>query len=245
MKAPSMIVLATDFGMNDPYVGQVKSMLVQKAPGTPIIDLLHNLPDYNIQAAAYLLPALVDKFPLDSLFLCVVDPGVGSKRQACVAQIDQRWFVGPDNGLFAVLRQRSKNVRWWRVPRPFEPVSASFHGRDVFAPVAAQLACGDMQGLEVTRLPVVTDWPADLNQIVYIDHYGNLICGYRFSSLPAMAVISVAGTQIQSARTFSDVGVGEAFYYQNANGLLEIAVNQASARTLFDAQIGDCVGIDS
>lgn len=244
MKAPSRIVLATDFGMDDPYVGQVKSVLLERAPRTPIIDLTHNLPNYNIQAAAYLLPALVDAFPPDSLFLCIVDPGVGSERQACVAQIEQRWFVGPDNGLFAVLRQRSKKVRWWRIPKPAETIAATFHGRDVFAPVAAQLARGEMTGLDVARLPAQTDWPADLNQIVYIDHYGNLISGYRFKRLPVQAVVSIAGAEIKPARTFSDVKVGEAFYYENANGLLEIAVNQGSAKKLLAARVGDCLDID-
>ena len=102
-----MIVLFTDFGIQDPYVGQLKSVLEQKSPGTPVIDLMHQVPDYNIRAAAYLLPAYVNEFPPNSIFVCVVDPGVGGERIPCVAQIDQRWFVGPENGLFSVLQQRS------------------------------------------------------------------------------------------------------------------------------------------
>jgi len=240
MKNPGMIVLVSDFSIKDPYVGQIKSVLLNLAPSTPIIDLLHDVADYNIKAAAYLLPALVDVFPLNSLFLCVIDPGVGSDRPACVAQIDQRWYVGPDNGLFDVLRKRSRQVRWWRIPPARDSVAPTFHGRDIFAPIAAQIANADMSGLEVLKLPPpVEDWPDDLAEIVYIDHYGNLISGYRFQQLPLKASVVFNGVLIHPARTFSDVAVGEPFYYENANRLLEIAVNQGSAQALFNAKSGD------
>ena len=240
MKKPGMIVLVSDFSIKDPYVGQVKSVLLNLAPSTPIIDLLHDLVDYNIKAAAYLLPALVDAFPLNSLFLCVIDPGVGSDRPACVAQIDQRWYVGPDNGLFAILRKRSCHVRWWRIPAASDTTGATFHGRDIFAPIAAQVANGDMSGLEVLKLPSPEEgWPDDLAEIVYLDHYGNLISGYRFHQLPPTASVMFNGVLLHPARTFSDVEEGEPFYYENANGLLEIAVNRGNAQILFKAKPGD------
>lgn len=244
MIKPAMIVLVSDFSIKDPYVGQVKSILIQHAPSIPVIDLLHDLMDYNIKAAAYLLPALVNDFPANSLFLCVVDPGVGGHRRACVAQIDQRWYVGPDNGLFAILDKRSRHSRWWNIPHPNHPIAATFHARDIFAPVAAQLANGDMTGLEAIEFPLVAnDWPDDLAEIIYIDHYGNLISGYRFAQLPPKVSVMINGIALQPARTFSEVKEGDVFYYENANGLLEIAVNQGSAQAMFSAKPGHVLDI--
>jgi S-adenosylmethionine hydrolase len=241
-----MIVLFTDFGIQDPYVGQVKSVLLQQSPGIPVIDLLHHVPDYNIRAAAYLLPAYVNEFPRNSIFVCVVDPGVGGARIPCAVQIDHRWFVGPENGLFTVLQQRSTQSNWWKISVPDEDIPMTFHGRDIFAPAAARLALGDMSGLqEIDAPPVVGDWPEELAEIIYIDHYGNLVSGYRFRKLPQQVSISLNGIKVPYASTFSAVAAGEAFYYANSNGLLEIAVNQGNASKKFRAQMGDALLIGS
>jgi len=235
-----MIVLFTDFGIQDPYVGQIKSVIMQHAPGIPVIDLLHHVPDYDIKAASYLLPAYVRGFPPDSIFICVVDPGVGGSRQVCVAQLEGRWFIGPENGLFSVLQQRSTQVKWWHISTSEFAASASFHGRDIFAPIAVKLAMGDLSGLSAVKPPEPeSGWPADLSEIVYIDHYGNLISGFRFSQLPSGSQIQFKGEFLPKARTFSDVDEGSAFFYENANGLLEIAVNKGSAESIFDARLGD------
>lgn len=240
MNETSMIVLFTDFGIQDPYVGQLKSVIMQHAPRISIIDLLHQVPDYDIKAASYLLPAYVREFPLDSIFICVVDPGVGSSRQACVAQLDGRWFVGPENGLFSVLQQRSTQVKWWHILTSEFTASASFHGRDIFAPIAVKMVMGDLSGLSTVEPPGPENgWPADLSEIVYIDHYGNLISGFRFSQLPTGSQIQFKGEFLPEARTFSDVDEGSVFYYENANGLLEIAVNKGNAQSGFDARLGD------
>ncbi len=241
-----MIVLFTDFGIQDPYAGQVKSVLWQKSPGIPVIDLLHHVPDYDIRAGAYLLPAYVNAFPRNSVFVCVVDPGVGGERMPCVARIDERWFVGPDNGLFSVLQQRAQQSDWWRIPAPDKSIPMTFHGRDVFAPVAAQLALGDVSGLQAIDAPSVNgDWPEDLAEIIYVDHYGNLISGYRFQNLPQQACISLKGKTLYPARIFSAVEPGEAFYYQNSNGLLEVAVNLGNASKVLDVQAGNALLISA
>src|SRR3970040_69148 len=125
----AMIVLFTDFGLTDPYVGQLHAVLAQEAPGVPVIDLLHAVPDFNIRAATYLLPAYVHEFPRGSVFVCVVDPGVGSARQPLMLKADRRWYVGPDNGLFEMVQRRAGEcdcrVIRWRAPQ----VSARFHWR--------------------------------------------------------------------------------------------------------------------
>ena len=128
-----MIVLFTDFGVTGPYVGQMKSVLCQQASTIPVIDLMHDAPTFDPQAAAYLLASLVSEFPHDSVFLCVVDPGVGSDRRPLIAKINERWFVGPDNGLFNIVARHALDIskmKWWEITWQPERLSASFHGRD-------------------------------------------------------------------------------------------------------------------
>ncbi len=238
-----MIVIATDFGHEGPYVGQMKAVLLREAPGVPVIDLFADLPAFDVQAAAYLLAAYIDEFPSGTVFLCVVDPGVGSTRRASVMQADGRWFVGPDNGLFNVIAERASQLSWWDINWRPKKLSRSFHGRDLFAPIAAQIARGEPVSGEVvdpaTRL--LPGWPDNLAQIVYIDHYGNAMTGIRASSMEEAAVLEVKAFQLRRAGTFSDVAEGSAFWYANANGLVEIAVNQGRADRVLDLSIGDRV----
>ena len=127
-----MIVLFTDFGEVGPYVGQVKAVLMREAPGIPVIDLLHNAPMYQSCASSYLLASLVDIFPTDVVFLCVVDPGVGGNRAPVVVEADGKYFVGPDNGLFEIILRRTKQKSVRAITWEPENLSATFHGRDLF-----------------------------------------------------------------------------------------------------------------
>ncbi|PKU24881.1 hypothetical protein CWS72_09585 [Telmatospirillum siberiense] len=243
-----MIVLFTDFGLEGPYTGQVKAALWRIAPIVPVIDLFADAPAQRPREAAYLLAAYVDAMPAGSVFLCVVDPTVGSERPAVAARIDGRWFVGPGNGLFEPLLRRASTARTFFIHSGPEPVSASFHGRDLFAPAAAHLAkggdvgeCGLVEG----KIPRFLDWPDDLPVIVYVDVYGNLMTGLRACIIPDDAVLVVAGRRLVRARTFSDVPLGAAFWYENANGLAEVAVNRGRADRLFERGVGDEVQIIS
>src|ERR1700686_1089486 len=137
-----MIVLFTDFGLEGPYTGQVSAVLQQTAPGIPIISLFADLPPGQPKPAAYLLAAYAMWFPAGSVFLCVVDPGVGSARRALVAEAAGRFYVGPDNGLFKIVLRRAAPAALWEIAWRPPAMSASFHGRDLFAPVAARLARG-------------------------------------------------------------------------------------------------------
>src|SRR5580704_8992644 len=127
-----MIVLFTDFGLAGPYTGQMKAVLQQRAPTVPVIDLFADAPERNPRAAAYLLAAYAPWFPPGSVLLCVVDPGVGGTRAPLVASLDGRWFVGPDNGLFAIALRRAASAQVWEITWRPETLSASFHGRDLF-----------------------------------------------------------------------------------------------------------------
>ena len=234
----AMIVLFTDFGLEGPYVGQIKAVLDRETPGATVIDLFHDAPVHEPEFAGYLLAAYAAAFPDDAVFLCAVDPGVGSERVAVAVRADGRWYVGPDNGLFAIVARRARSSEWWDIAAPEGAVSATFHGRDVFAPVAARLARGEgppgARRAEATQ----SDWPDDLARVIYIDRFGNAITGLRAAALGDGHAIEVGGRVLARARTFSDVEPGEAFWYQNSNGLAAIAVNRGRADEALGLGIG-------
>lgn len=242
-----MIVLFTDFGLNGPYTGQVKAVLHREAPQVQVIDLFADAPTHHPKAAAYLLAAYAEEFPPGTVFLTIVDPGVGGSRMAGVLQADGRWYVGPDNGLFELVMRRSKGrPRWWQVTWRPDRLSPTFHGRDLFAPVAARIAKdGSPDGRErpideIRRL----DWPDDLAEIVYVDVFGNAMTGVRASIVPGTAEVVVCGRRLKRARTFSDVTPGQAFWYENANGLLEIAVSMGRADQTLGIALGCPIQLD-
>ncbi len=241
-----MIVLFTDFGGSGLYVGQIKAVLARDAPSARVIDLLHDAPAFDAKRSAYLLAALVDVFPSEAVFLCVVDPGVGGERAALVVEADGRRFVGPDNGLFEmVLRRAARSAAWNITWRP-ATLSPTFHGRDLFAPVAALIAGGkEVPGkaidVETIRRP---DWPDDLDEIVYIDHYGNAMTGRRAKTVPATVVVEAGRHRISRAATFSEAARGAPFWYENSSGLVEIAVNQGRASDQLGLAIGDAIAFD-
>jgi S-adenosylmethionine hydrolase len=239
-----VIVLLTDFGLEGPYTGQVEAVLYAQAPGVPVVSLFADLAPCDVRSAAYLLPAYTAGFPTGSVFLCVVDPGVGGERPGVAVHADGRWYVGPDEGLFEPLRRRMLVTAAWTLPVP-GTAAPSFHGRDVFAPVAAFLARNGRlpEGCADHALVARPDWPDDLTRVVYVDRFGNAVTGLRASALAATARLRVADREIARARTFSDVAEGEPFWYANANRLVEIAVNRGRADALLDLQVGQAVEI--
>jgi S-adenosylmethionine hydrolase len=234
-----MIILFTDFGLEGPYTGQVQAVLQQQAPGVPVISLFADLTPFDIQAAAYLLPAYAAGFPPDSVFICVVDPGVGGVRPGGLVSADGRWYVGPDEGLFAILTRRARHVECWELPHP-ATASPSFHARDVFAPLAARLARDGRFGAGpvASTAGARPEWPDELLQVVYIDRYGNAITGTRAMAVTGAATLNINGHVLSRARTFTDMPSGTAFWYANSSGLVEIAVNRGRADRLLDIAVG-------
>jgi len=238
----ALIAVFTDFGLLGPYTGQMKAVLHHRAPGTAVVDLMADAPTFDPMASAYLLPALMTALPEGTIILGVVDPGVGSDRAGVILEADGRWFVGPDNGLFALVARRAQTARAFAVFPPAGIPSATFHGRDVFAPAAARLALGD-RPTEADAIPASrldrSDWPDDLPRVIYIDHYGNVMTGVRASVLPMGAELAANGRWVSRARTFSDVPVGQPFWYENSSGLAELAVNQGPADRVLGLGPGD------
>lgn len=239
-----MIVLFTDFGVADPYVGQLHGVLARLAPGVPVIDLLHNVPAFDVRAGAYLLPALAAQFQPGTVFVCVVDPDVGTIRAPVMLFADERWYVGPDNGLFTLLARRAATCECrvidWRPPR----LSASFHGRDLFAPVAAQLAHGEIPDSRPGTLTAPAGpWPDDWPRVVYLDHYGNAMTGLRAATVSPTHRLRVHDRKLDHARVFAEVPPGTVFWYENSIGLVEIAANCASAAAQLGLRLGDALDV--
>jgi S-adenosyl-L-methionine hydrolase (adenosine-forming) len=242
-----LIVLFTDFGEGSPYSAEVRAVLERQAPGIPVLSLLAGAPACDPQAAAYLLAAYASGLPAGTVVVAVVDPGVGGERPACVVEADRRWYVGPGNGLFdPIIRRAGRPARAWRIDWRPARMSQTFHGRDLFAPVAARLARGAARlgpplDVATIRRP---EWPDDLPRVVYVDGYGNAMSGLRASLVPASAHVLVGGRRIASAPTFSAVPDGEPFWYENSCGLLEIAVNRRRAVDVLGVAVGTPLGIE-
>lgn len=238
-----MIVLFTDFGLEGPYIGQVKARILADAPGATILDLFSDAPAHNPKASAYLLAAYMGAFPTGTIFVAVVDPGVGSARAGIALEAGGQWFVGPDNGLFEIAVRRAGSAAVWELD--FDPgsVSASFHGRDVFAPAAARLESGSRPpgAVAVAELERQADWPDDLAEIVYIDRFGNAITGMRGCFVKPTFALRVNHVYLEHAGVFFDVSKGTAFWYVNSNGLVEIAVNQGRAADMLGIAVGASV----
>jgi S-adenosylmethionine hydrolase len=242
----SMIVLFTDFGADDIYVGQLKAALLKHLPtSTIIVDLLHNAPHYQVRAGAHLLAALQSRFPAGAVFVAVVDPSVGTARDAVILQADDQWYVGPDNGLLSVVSARASKRRTWRVVWRPQALSSSFHGRDLFAPVAALVAGNNVPSDWVQELDAmqVELGAGDLPEVVYIDHYGNALTGLRANAVARTAAIAVRRHRVRYARVFAEAAEGRAFWYENSIGLVEIAANQGDAAGLLGIEVGDAVTI--
>jgi len=235
-----MILTVTDFGTAGPYLAQLHAVAHTRAPSVPVFDLVADLPAFQPVRAAYLLAALAPEFPAGSVFCCVVDPGVGSERRPLLVEANGHRFVGPDNGLMAVVVQRDPRASVWTLDWQPARLSASFHGRDLFMPAAAMLATGRQpEGTPIKPAQIAgATAPPDLAEVVYIDGYGNAMTGLRAETLPAEADLLAGGRRVPRARTFADVAPGAPLWYANSSGLAEIAVNQGRADRALGLSVG-------
>jgi S-adenosylmethionine hydrolase len=240
-----VIVLYTDFGAADIYVGQMKAALLAIAPAVPIVDLLHDAPAFHVGAAAHLLCALQRRFAPGTIFVAVVDPGVGTARDAVALSADGKWYVGPDNGLLSIVAARATAVQASRIIWRPPSLSESFHGRDLFAPLAARIATGTLPpgALQLADGLGIQLGAEDAPEVIYVDHYGNALTGLRAAHVPHTATLGVRGRRLARARVFGDAPSGGLFWYENSLGLVEVAANRASAAALLDLAIGEPVEV--
>ena len=241
-----MILLFTDFGSEGPYQSQMIARIRKEGYMGDVVSMFADAPAFNPQFSGILLSHYYKDFPQGSSIVAVVDPGVGGDRKAVVVKSHGRWFIGPDNGLFEYILQGDPNTAAYEIIWRPDVISNSFHGRDLFAPVAAKLMESNAVLNDLTRPIAVNDltrpdWPKRLSQVVYIDHYGNCMTG--LGSDVACKGLEVNGIVIPFCRTFSDQPAGSPLAYINANGLIEISVNQARADTYFKLSLGSKITV--
>ena len=263
-----LLGLLTDFGLSDGYVGVMKAVVLTIVPGASLVDISHDVAPQDVEMGAWLLSTVWRYFPVGSVLLCVVDPGVGSSRRAIALQAHGRVFVGPDNGLFtsplvdepegeAPLRCASLDNERYHL----RSVSSTFHGRDIFASVAAHVLAGApvsalgfaVDPATLIRLTVArqAEWQGDavVGRVAHIDHYGNLITNIgpqlaRQALSQATARVSVAGRELRASATHFAAGPAkEPFFLQDSSGALAIAVRGGSAAAILGARRGDTVAL--
>jgi S-adenosylmethionine hydrolase len=238
-----LILFYTDFGTEGPYLGQMEAAIMDEALQSRVIHLLSDAPRGDPRRAAYLLAAMADDLPPGCVVVAVVDPGVGTDRDGLIVESGGRAFVGPDNGLLSRLAVLDAAATAWRIDWQPPRLSATFHGRDIFAPVAGILSIG--QAVPRSRLAIAdmvgADWPEQLAEVIYIDHFGNAMTGLRAGQADPGLQLTISGQRLHFAATYGDVGEGESFWYANSCGLVEIAVNQGSAAEQLNLAIGSLV----
>ena len=256
----SVIALITDFGTADPYVGIVKGVIAGINPLAQCIDLTHEVPPQDVTTAAFLLASCYTDFPKGTLFLGVVDPGVGSDRKAIALKTQDYTFVGPDNGIFGlVIRKEKRDIvchEILKLGRHARNISNTFHARDIFAPAAARLSLGyDIETLgpvlsgpcpcKIPR-PVVKDNEI-IAEVIHIDHFGNLITNLDKSTFPLYhtsdnnVTIQLLGNIVPFVKSYTDVPIGSPLALWGSSDFLEIAVNSGSAERLFNAKKGTSI----
>jgi S-adenosylmethionine hydrolase len=238
---PPLITLLTDFGAGSGYPAQMKGVILGRLPQARLVDLSHEVPHFDVLAGALLLEACAPRFPLHAVHCAVVDPGVGTpRRPLCLVDGAGRRFVGPDNGLFTpFLGDGARAFALENREVVPEPESATFQGRDLFAPVAAWLAGGGAPGRLGPPVPdpVRLRWPEPQHEagglrgeVLLADPFGNLLTSLRSVHLPSGPLaVEVAGRPARVVRTYGDARVGELVALVGSSGRLEIAVREGSA----------------
>ncbi|RLA96831.1 MAG: hypothetical protein DRG32_04700 [Deltaproteobacteria bacterium] len=244
-----VITLLTDFGWQDGYVGAMKGVILRIAPETRIVDLAHEIPPHDITAAALVLRGTYRYFPEGSIHVVVVDPGVGGKRRPLLIATERYRFVGPDNGVFTFVLREEQGVRAYelRERRYFLPqVSSTFHGRDIFAPVAAHLALGEEPSRmgppvpteDLVQLPIPEPQrrgEAVLGEVIYVDRFGNLVTNISAQTLRGLGedlILEIDEVEVGIRKAYEEGKKGEVIALWGSWGLLELATKGESLREM-------------
>ncbi len=254
----SLITLTTDFGTRDGYVAQMKGVILGINPEARLIDVTHDIESFGVMEAALVIKGLSEYFLAGTIHVAVVDPGVGSNRRGVVMRLDERFYVGPDNGLFSLVFARSdlREVREISNSNLFLPKAhPTFHGRDIFAPVAAHLSLGGVLEAVGPAIedPVMLAIPQPIQtengiegEVIYIDRFGNITSNIEAGMLSRpVDSVQIAGQEINGInKFFSEVPAGSPVALINSFGFLEIAVNLGNASMNLGVQKGSRVKVN-
>ena len=253
-----LVTVLTDFGSADGYVAAMKGAILQRAPELRIVDIAHEIAAGDLAAAAYVLLQAAPHFPPETVHLVVIDPGVGGERRALAGRIASQLYVAPDNGVLThvfELAAGAHELSFYSIAgEPFAPADASpvFHGRDIFAPVAAYLAVGgSLQGLgpalesdTLVRLPLERARERDglwTGSIIHVDRFGNLISNVPVPPGIASGSVELLGRELSLCQSYVEGGAGEPIALRGSSGWLEVAVNGDSAARVLGAARGDVI----
>lgn len=251
----STIALITDFGTKDYFVGAMKGVILSINKNAVVVDITHEISPQDIRAANFNLRACHKDFPAKTIFVAVVDPGVGSRRKAILVETENYYFVAPDNGLLSFVFEEANEFRVFEITEEKffkHPVSRTFHGRDVFAPVAAHLSNGVNSfefGDEITNFirfeennqPRIAGGETEA-EIIYTDRFGNLVTNLKKEHLPENFTLEINGKTVSRMRNFfAEAGKNELFMISGSAGFLEIVAFQDSAARMLNAKIGNKV----
>lgn len=249
-----IITLTTDFGLSDPFVGIMKGVILGIAPDAQLVDISHDIRSYDVVEAAFLVESTYRYFPEETVHIVVVDPGVGSPRRPIVSVSNHQIFVGPDNGVLSPVLQ-SEVYHITNTSLFLNSVSKTFHGRDIFAPVAAIIAHGmpiDLVGpriLDFMRVPLPRPRQQGdklVGRVLRIDKFGNIITNLRRRDLGPNFTIRVAGLPItRLCSNFSEAEPGEFFAVEGSAGYIELALNQGSAAERLSVERGAEIEVES
>ncbi|MFH5832965.1 S-adenosyl-l-methionine hydroxide adenosyltransferase family protein [Halalkalibaculum sp. DA3122] len=251
----SIVTLTTDFGLQDYYVSAMKAVMLDIAPDVRFVDISHEVPDQDIMAGSWVLQNSAPLFPTGSVHLVVIDPGVGTDRNPIALKVDDQYYVGPDNGIFSLLTEdkefeavRLTNDTFWHEQR-----SNTFHGRDIFAPVAAHLSNGvsladlgePLEDLKTYRwASPIADKDGLQGWIIHIDKFGNLVTNLHYSLIEDVigkqSVKIYVGNMIldELVPTFGSVPDGEPAAYIGSSGMLEVGINKGDAAEMMSVKKG-------
>lgn len=256
MQQAPLIALLTDFGLSDPYVGQMKSVLMSAAPGVALLDISHDVAPQNLPQAAFFLAATLPWLPPGAVVAAVVDPGVGTDRRIVLAGIGPRWVLAPDNGLLTLVYGSEAGCRLYDATPRTPPASATFHGRDVFAPLAARLAMGE------TAWALAAVWTGDdpvrldglrprrtgdrvEGRVLSVDRFGNVVLNLDVGSYGRLpAAPALAGPQavaLTPVATYGELAPEAVGLLAGSQGYLELAVAGGSAAAKLGLIAGDAV----
>ncbi|MEQ8187037.1 MAG: SAM-dependent chlorinase/fluorinase [Candidatus Eremiobacterota bacterium] len=261
MKENYLIAILTDFGLKDGFVGTMKGVILGINPSVKIVDISHDIAPQNIMEASYVLKSSSPYFPAGTIFLVVIDPGVGSDRKAIIVKTSRFLYLGPDNGVLSgIYNQAEDEVIEITSKTYFLPdISSTFHGRDIFAPVAAYLSTGIspyLMGEKIDNIktinninPFINDKNAVCGTIIYTDRFGNLITNLREDFFHNFGIdfknINIKDRIINGlSNSYSEKSPGELLAIKGSSGYIEIAVNQGNAGKLLQAGTGDTVVVN-
>jgi S-adenosylmethionine hydrolase len=254
-----MITLTSDFGLKDPYVAEMKGIILTISPNATLIDITHDIEKFSIRMAAFTLASAAPYFPKGTVHLAVVDPGVGTQRRAILVQTKQGFFVGPDNGILILAAQNQGIEHIYQLTNPkfmLPQVSSTFHGRDIFAPAAAHLD----RGVEPSEFgPEISDAVTPrfasvkrengclIGEVLHVDDFGNVITNITQKDIVQPKILNVklpvTSVKLAFVKTYAQAKLNEPIALIGSHGFLEIALNQGSAAEKFEVKAGDRVQV--